>query len=317
MQQVNSNKFAKIVDKLQVDGIIVFNLAGLLADPEKTTNLAEDQKMIVVGLMSGTSADGTDVAIVELTGKPPNLQWQLLFYQTINHPSALRSAVLTAVNPRTSSVDKLCSLNVQLGEQFAQAALTGVKNAGLTLGNIDLIGSHGQTVWHDPQGDPPATLQLGETAVIVERTGLPVVSNFRARDIAAGGQGAPLVAYIDTLLLTQPTKIRAAQNIGGIGNVTFIPPQSRPDLQPIAFDTGPGNVLLDLIATRITDGAWDYDHEGQLAAQGRVNQGLLEWLLQRPYYNQQPPKTTGRELFSTTYANQNMGTRPTRGIVST
>jgi len=258
--------------------------------------------MIVVGLMSGTSADGTDVAVVELSGSPPDLAWQLHHYETIAHTPALRRAILSAADPQTGTVDKLCRLNALLGEQFAQGALSGIHNAGLAVGDVGLIGSHGQTVWHDPQGDPPATLQLGEAAVIVEQTGLPVVSNFRARDIAAGGQGAPLVAYVDVLLLTHPTKIRAAQNIGGIGNVTFVPPQNRSDLQPLAFDTGPGNVLIDHIAARITNNDWTYDHEGMLAAQGRVDGQFLDWLLQRPYYHQPPPKTTGRELFTAAYA---------------
>ena len=258
--------------------------------------------MIVVGLMSGTSADGTDVAVVELSGSPPDLVWQLLHHQTIAHAPALRTAILEASDSQTGTVDKLCRLNAVLGEQLAQAALSGIVNAGLAVEDVALIGSHGQTVWHDPLGDPAATLQLGEAAVIVERTGLPVVSNFRARDIAAGGQGAPLVAFVDLLLLTHPTEIRAAQNIGGISNVTFVPPQNRADLQPLAFDTGPGNVLIDHIAARITNGKWAYDHEGQIAAEGHVDQRLLNWLLQRPYFYQPPPKTTGRELFTAAYA---------------
>jgi anhydro-N-acetylmuramic acid kinase len=263
---------------------------------------ASPQPMLVVGLMSGTSADGTDVAIVEIEGAPPALKWRLLHHATLPHPPQLRADILAATQAKSSAVDQVCRLNVVLGEQFARAALAGIGQAGLDPAQLHLIGSHGQTVWHAPEADPPATLQLGEAAVIAERTGLPVVSNFRARDMAAGGQGAPLVAYVDALLLTHAERVRAAQNIGGIGNVTFLPPRSRPDLQPFAFDTGPGNVLLDEAAARLTGGEARYDRDGQLAAQGQVNAPLLAWLLAHPYFSRRPPKSTGRELFNADYA---------------
>lgn len=258
--------------------------------------------MIVIGLISGTSADGTDVAVVEIEGAPPDLHWRLLHAQTVPHPEELRAAVLRAINPLTGTVDLLCALNVQLAEQFAAAALAGMVAAGLRPEEVHLIGSHGQTVWHAP--DLGATLQLGEAAVLAERTGIPVISNFRARDMAAGGQGAPLVAYVDVLLLTHPNRVRAAQNIGGIGNVTFLPPANQPDVTAFAFDTGPGNVLIDLTTALATDGRQQYDADGALAAQGMVDQGLLEWLLAVPYLAKRPPKTTGRELFTAEFAGQ-------------
>jgi anhydro-N-acetylmuramic acid kinase len=191
---------------------------------------------------------------------------------------------------------------VQLAEQFAMAALTGIAAAGLRPEDVQLIGSHGQTVWHAPELG--ATLQLGEAAVIAERTGISVISNFRARDMAAGGQGAPLVAYVDVLLLTHASRVRAAQNIGGIGNVTFLPPANRPDMAAFAFDTGPGNVLVDLTTALATNGEQNYDAAGALAAQGQVDEELLDWLMAMPYLAKRPPKTTGRELFTADFAQQ-------------
>ncbi len=258
--------------------------------------------MIVIGLMSGTSADGTDVALVEIEGAPPRLRWRLLYFHTVPHPPDLREAILTATQPETGRVDVLCQLHARLGEQFAQATLETLQRAGFTPRQVDLVGSHGQTVWHAPQAHPPATLQLGNPAIIAERTGIPVVSDFRSRDMAAGGQGAPLVAYVDLLLLRDEHKIRAAQNIGGIANVTFIPPLQWEEVSPLAFDTGPGNVLIDYMASWATQGRQNYDQNGMLARQGRVDTTFLAKLLEHPYYRHPPPKSTGRELFTTEYA---------------
>lgn len=257
--------------------------------------------MIVMGLMSGTSADGTDVTITSLKGEPPHLQWELLHFTAVPHPPKLRANILAAMRPETSAVDQLCLLNIALAEQFSQAALTALAEANLSPSDLTCIGSHGQTVWHEPGGPYPGTLQLGEAAVIAERVGVPVINNFRARDMAAGGQGAPLAPYLDYLLLSDANQYRAAQNIGGIGNVTFLPPTSSSE-QVIAFDTGPGNVLLDDAASRITNGAWQYDQNGSLAGQGQINQTLLNQLLAQPYLHQPPPKSTGRELYSQAYA---------------
>lgn len=257
--------------------------------------------MIVLGLISGTSADGTDVAIVELNGAPPNLEWQLIYHNTFPHPANLRTEILAATQPETGTVDRLCVLNVALGEQFAKAALSAILEADLKVSQIDLIGSHGQTVWHAPDAASPGTLQLGEAAIIVEQTNIPVVSNFRARDMAVGGQGAPLVPYIDKLLLSHPTKTRVALNIGGISNLTFLPPTSNTNIAPIAFDTGPGNVLIDAATSRITQGELNYDHDGRMAANGQVDPVLLSQLLAHPYFERQPPKSTGRELYDAAF----------------
>jgi len=189
-----------------------------------------------------------------------------------------------------------------LGEQFAKAVLRVAKVSGSGLEEVDLIGSHGQTVWHEVEdsGAVQSTLQTGEAAVIAERTGITTVADFRVADVAAGGQGAPLIPIFDRLFLRPPASLggcRAVQNIGGIGNVTFLPPEGS-DAPIRAFDTGPGNVLIDWAAARATEGALRYDKDGKLAARGRCNDNLVEHWLEHPYFQQPPPKSTGRELFS-------------------
>lgn len=260
--------------------------------------------MIVLGLMSGTSADGIDAAVVRLEGTPPSLTWEVLGHSHRSLPPELRAELFAGFNPDSSSVDRLCRLNFALGRAFGAAALDAARDAGLTMDKIDLIGSHGQTLWHEPPSNGVgSTLQVGEPAVIAEMTGVPVVSNFRTRDMAVGGQGAPLVPLADWLLLSHPTRTRATQNIGGIANVTFLPPfgqnkePQRRENGVIAFDTGPGNMLIDEAARLATNGAWEYDHDGELAAQGHVEENLLVGWLAEPYFQQKPPRTTGRELF--------------------
>ena len=254
--------------------------------------------MLVIGLISGTSADGIDAAVVELNGEPPSLEWKLVKHITLPHPTELREKIFAAFRPETSSVDRLCRLNVAIGEAFASATLAVIDAANLKPADVALIGSHGQTVWHEPptQEQQGATLQIGEAAVITERTGITTVSNFRARDVAAGGHGAPLVSFLDGLFFRRATKMRAIQNIGGIGNVTFLPPLSSTQ-EAIAFDTGPGNLLIDYCTTRTSNGSLTFDRDGVLAARGQVNHSWVDELMTHPYFRLSPPKTTGREMF--------------------
>jgi len=257
--------------------------------------------MIVIGLISGTATDGIDATIVEIEGKPPRLNWRFIYTVTVPHPKQLRNDILLLTQKKAVMVSQVSILNAALGEQFARVAMVALSEAGLKVKDAALIGSHGQTIWHDPESDPPNTMQIGEPTIIAERTGLPVVSNFRSRDIAAGGQGTSLMAYVDSILFTHKEKIVAIQNIGGTGSVTFLPPSGL-DMNPIGFDTGPGNVLIDAAATRATNGKWLYDKDGYLASRGKVNEILLKELLSPPYFNKHPPKSTGRELFDNTFA---------------
>ena len=254
--------------------------------------------MIVIGLISGTSADGIDAACVEITGAPPHVQARVLSFVAVPWPDDVRAAIFRAFRPETSGVDSLCALNFQVAECFADAARQAATAAGVSMNRVDLIGCHGQTVWHavGPDDLVKSTLQIGQPAVIAERTGVTVIADFRARDVAAGGQGAPLVGYVDYLLLRDPQMTRALQNIGGIANVTVIPASATPE-DVFAFDTGPGNMLIDDAAQRATGGAQSFDRDGLLGAQGQPDADLLAELMRHPYLALPIPKTTGREQF--------------------
>lgn len=260
--------------------------------------------MRIVGLMSGTSGDGIDTALFEVSGHPPQLDARMIAGETLPYDDPFRQRILTACSPNDSRVDAVCQLNVDVGERFAEAALYIIKQAGFSPDEIDLIGSHGQTIWHQvaADGTVTATLQIGEAAVIAERTGVTTISNFRPRDVAVGGQGAPLTGYADWLLLRHPDHWRAVQNIGGMGNVTFLPPLSDTSSTPLAFDTGPGNALIDAAVYKLTNGQFTYDVDARMARRGKLDEEWLEILLANPFFRRQPPKTTGRELFGTDMA---------------
>jgi anhydro-N-acetylmuramic acid kinase len=247
----------------------------------------------VVGLMSGTSADGTDAALCEVSGSGTGTRARVLAHRTVPYPRGLRERIFALGEADTA---ELCDMDVLLGEAFAAAARDICATAGVSLAEVDLIGSHGQTAAHRPRsaGKLGATLQIGESAVIAERTGRPVISDFRVRDMAAGGEGAPLVPLVDQLLFSAPGVVRAIQNIGGIANVTLVGAAAS---QVVAFDTGPGNMALDAVARAASRDVDGYDLEGRRAARGRIDAALLAELHGHPYLAQPPPKSTGREMF--------------------
>lgn len=251
--------------------------------------------LLVVGLISGTSIDGIDAAVVQVSRRPDGVDVETMAALTREFSAEERTRILDLCRP-DAPLEAICKANFDLAGWFADAALAAVKKAGLSLAECDLIASHGQTIWHIPGH---STLQIGEAAVIAERTGIPVVSNFRPRDIAAGGQGAPLVAYLDYLLFRDRSRSRAVQNLGGIGNVTWLPAGAPAD-RVVSFDTGPGNMLIDGVA-RLSAGR-QRDEGGKFAARGRADDRLLSELLSDPYYGESPPKTTGREKFGDAYA---------------
>jgi len=248
----------------------------------------------IVGLMSGTSADGIDAVLAEINGSGRQLRARVLAH--VHHPFSpvMRQRILHLCLHGTAG--EVCELNFVLGEQFARAALAVIRRAKRQPREIAAIGSHGQTIHHLPNARTPSTLQLGEPAVIAERTGITTVADFRVRDMAAGGQGAPLVPYADWALFTDETRPRIVQNIGGIGNLTFLPP--RADLEDvIAFDTGPGNMVMDALVTALSRGRRTFDRDGRWAARGRVSEKLLAELMAHPFLRRRPPKTTGRDEF--------------------
>ena len=257
--------------------------------------------MKVIGLMSGTSVDGIDAALIEVSGAETDLQVKLLAGNTFAYPEELRSQILAAIAGEPISVAELAILDDAIAFQFAQA-VKEIKPSGLT---VDLIGSHGQTVFHRPPTKDKLgySLQLGRGELIACTTKIDTVSNFRAADIALGGEGAPLVPKIDACLLSHPTKARAIQNLGGIGNVAYLPPYQTPnwERQICGWDTGPANALIDMTVTRLSNGKQTYDRDGQWASQGTVYRQLVTKWLEQDFFRAPPPKSTGRELFSREY----------------
>jgi anhydro-N-acetylmuramic acid kinase len=252
--------------------------------------------VLIIGLMSGTSLDGIDAALVEFEGAVDAPDWRMLAFVEIPYDPHQRSAIHDAIV--AGGAPSLCRLHADLGEWLADAALRVCREHGVGPADVAVIGSHGQTVWHEPPaaGRRGATLQLGCPSTIAERTGIPVVSDFRSRDMAAGGEGAPLVPWVDRLLFSHPSRKRVLQNIGGMANLTWLPPRGS-DEPLLAFDTGPGNALIDAAVYLATDGALTYDADGAWANAAAPDEALLAELLAHPFLRREPPKSTGREVF--------------------
>ncbi|MDD4888830.1 MAG: anhydro-N-acetylmuramic acid kinase [Phycisphaerae bacterium] len=258
---------------------------------------------VAIGLMSGTSADGVDAAILAVTGSGLKVRYRLLGHHERPYPPALRKRVLDTMAPARVSVESLCDLNFELAEVFAATAIEAIDAIRLPREKVNLIASHGQTVCHLPPGRPGqsktfgSTLQLADPGVIAARTGIITVGNFRTGDMAVGGQGAPLVPITDWLMFADRKVSRIVLNIGGIANITYLPAGGGP-ADVLAFDTGPGNCLLDVVAQVVTKGRLQFDVDGKLAAAGQVlTEFLVDWL-EHPYFKRRPPKSTGREDFS-------------------
>jgi anhydro-N-acetylmuramic acid kinase len=264
------------------------------------------KSMLVLGLMSGTSADGIDVALARISGAPPHLHAKLLGHTSRKFPDALREEILRVAEQHPITAGELSQLNCRLGEVFAEAALAACRRFRLEPNRIAIIGSHGQTIFH--QGAPApyfgrrtaSTLQIGEPSVIAARTGITTVGDFRPADMALRGQGAPLVPYADYLLYRHKKLGRVSLNLGGIANITVIPASAKP-ADVIAFDTGPANMLIDALVAHFSHGRQRFDKGAHLAMKGRDIAPLNALLLKDPYLYEPPPKSTGREYFGEEY----------------
>jgi len=262
--------------------------------------------MLVLGMMSGTSVDGIDISLVRISGAPPKLQIKLLHHAAVAFPAAVRKEILCVAEQTPMASGELSQLHFRLGHIYADAALAACKKFRVSPRKIDLIGNHGQTIFH--QGTPvsflgeptSSTLQIGEGAIIAARTGITTVSDFRPADMALGGNGAPLVPFADYALYRHPKRGRVSLNIGGIANITVIPANAKPS-QVFAFDTGPGNMLIDALVQHFTHGRKRFDDGAALAKTGRVIRPLINRLLRDPYLKLRPPKSTGREYYGASY----------------
>lgn len=259
----------------------------------RLSEIAALDERLVLGLSSGTSFDGVDVALVRISGAGGESRIELLWFECAPFAPKLRERIAASFS---ASAGELARLNIDLGDAFSEAALAALANAGYEPSDIHVIGSHGQTVYHDPAvpGRGGATLQIGEADVIARRTGVMTIADFRAADVAAGGSGAPLIPYVDWILFRQPAEARLLVNIGGISNVSYIVPDVD---DVVAFDCGPGNSLSDEIMRISSREEEALDTDGERALRGTPRDAAVEEFLRQPYFSQPPPKSTGRELF--------------------
>jgi anhydro-N-acetylmuramic acid kinase len=300
---------------------------------ERLIDIARKKKRVVIGLMSGTSVDAIDAVLVRIEGNARDgARIEKLRFSSFGFPHEIQTRIKllfererdrklidpeTGEHPAPWTIEEICHLDFVLGELFAQAANRLITDAGMKNDDVDLIAAAGQTIWHRPRPttepstadlpwlDEPittrSTLAIGQAAVIAERTGIITMGDLRVRDVAAGGHGAPLVAYFDWGQLRHPKLARAMQNIGGIANVTFIPPNARLD-EVVAFDTGPGNMVIDSLVYLVSHGAETFDRDGERASRGTVRDDVLAWCMSDQYFQLKPPKTTGRERFGRQFA---------------
>ena len=279
--------------------------------PHPVHQLVQPGPRLVLGLMSGTSLDGVDAALVRLVGSGQAIEIETLGFTSAPYSSALRATIRACVEAATSDVRLVSQLHVRLAHHLADVAEHVLRDAGLATDDLDLIGSHGQTVQHVPDAEPCAgmptrsTLQIGCPATLAVRLNTPVISDFRAGDMALGGQGAPLAPFIDRALFGHPTETRVLLNLGGIANLTVLPPGQPPTL---AFDTGPANMVIDAVAHRLL--GVPYDAEGAHAALGTPDEALLTRQLEAPYFHRAPPKSTGREVFDAAYVDRFLADGP-------
>ncbi|HET7107847.1 MAG TPA: anhydro-N-acetylmuramic acid kinase [Candidatus Acidoferrum sp.] len=265
--------------------------------------------LLVLGLMSGTSADGIEAALVRISGAPPKLKSKLEGHASLPIPKPIRAAILRVAEGTPFPAAEISQLNFRLGHLFADAAIATCKKLRVSLKSVDLIASHGQTIFHQGQPIPylgartSSTLQIGEASVIAARTGITTIGDFRPADMAAGGQGAPLVPFADYLLYCDEKIGRVSLNLGGIANVTVIPAHAKPS-DVFAFDTGPANILIDALVAHFTKGRQRFDADGALAKRGQISLELMRTLLRDPYLRRRPPKSTGREYFGRDYVRE-------------
>ncbi|MBO4885928.1 MAG: anhydro-N-acetylmuramic acid kinase [Clostridia bacterium] len=268
--------------------------------------LWQKDSLRVIGLMSGTSADGMDAALVDISGQSLAMRVSVKGFVSLPYDETVRGEILRLAAGGEGGSRDLCLFSFLLGRLSLEACLAVCQQAGVAPESVDLVGSHGQTLYHAPEAEPYAgrmvrgTLQLGEASVICEGLGCPVISDFRVRDLAAGGQGAPLVPYAEYLLYRREDETVGLQNIGGIGNLTVLPRGGAPG-DTFAFDTGPGNMVMDQLAERLTGGRLRCDVDGAIAAAGRCDDTLLAAMMDDPFLRRRPPKTTGREQYGAPY----------------